>query len=174
MKSKPHPIPKRLGLIAGAKHPGIDRCFNFLAQNFHEPIQVKNLVEVSGMSRRGFCKAFRRCSGAAPGAVLRHLRVEHAKRLLIEHDLLLKQVAKLCGYRSENTFCVAFQRAVGVSPKKFQRQYLIALYRNHHSEGSPSLIANRIFPKTTDGSVSVCPINPVNNSAKLFIESHIS
>jgi AraC-like DNA-binding protein len=174
MKSKLRSAPKLLGLISGSKHLGVNRCLNFLAQNFHEPIQLNDLVKVSGMSRRGFCKAFNRCSGANPGTVLRHFRVEHAKRLLIEHDLLLKQVAKLFGYRSENIFCVAFQRAAGIPPKIFQRQYLMALYRNRHSGESPSLIANRIFKKTLDGSVSVRLNNLIKNSEKMVIENRFT
>lgn len=112
------------------KHAGINKCLDFMANNFCAPIQLKDLVKVSGLSRRGFGKAFRRCLGANPGAFLRSIRIGYAKRLLIEHDLLLKQVAKKCGYRSENTFCVAFQRTVGVPPKKFQRQYLLEIYRH--------------------------------------------
>lgn len=149
MKSKLHSTQKLPGLIAGPNHPRIGRCIAFLIQNFQEPIQLNDLVKLSGMSRRGFCKAFHRCAGMNPGAVLRHLRVEHAKRLLVEHDLLLKQVAKLCGYRSENTFCVAFQRAVGISPKKFQRERLIAFYRHRQDGENGPRIAVNMFPSNT-------------------------
>ncbi len=120
-------LSKLIGPAVSANHPGVDRCLGFIAKKFREPIQIADLVEVSGMSRRGFCKAFNRCLGANPGAVLRHVRIEQAKRLLMEHDLLLRQVAKSCGYRSENSFCVAFQRTVGMPPKKFQRQYRLAI-----------------------------------------------
>jgi len=102
MITKPRSIPKPIRRISGAKHPTIDGCPGFLAQNFDEPIQLRDLVEFFGMSRRGFCKAFNRCLEANPGALWRHLRIEQAKRLLIEQDLLPRQVAKFCGYRSSN------------------------------------------------------------------------
>jgi AraC-like DNA-binding protein len=131
-------LPKLIGPASAANHPGIDRCLGFMAQNFHEPIQLKDLVKVSGMSRRGFCKAFNRYVGANPGAVLRHVRIEYAKQILVEHDLVLKQVAKQCGYRSENTFCVAFQSVMGTSPKRLQRNYWLSIYRNRqHGEIQP-------------------------------------
>jgi len=123
--------PKFTGSASAANHPDVDRCLGFMAQNFHEPIQLKDVVKISGMSRRGFHKAFNRCLGMNPGAMLRHVRIEHAKRLLVEDDLMLRQIAKLCGYRSENTFCVAFQRAVGLSPKRFQRQYWLGISSRH-------------------------------------------
>jgi AraC-like DNA-binding protein len=128
------PVWKRPSKIAGldiaTKHADIERSLDFMTQNFCEPIQLRDMVKVSGMSRRGFCKAFNRKVGANPGAVLRHIRIEYAKRLLVECDLSLRQIAQQCGFRSENTFCVAFQRAVGMPPKKFQRQYWLAICRD--------------------------------------------
>lgn len=114
------------------KHAGIGRSLGFLSKKFSEPIQLADLVKVSGMSRRGFSKAFQRNVGANPGAVLRHIRIEHAKRLLVEDDLSLKQLARRCGYRSENTFCVAFRRSTKMSPKKFQRQHWLGIYRRQN------------------------------------------
>lgn len=155
MKSNPHFILKMSCVAGGANHPAIDRCLGFMAQNFHQPIQLHDLVIVSGMSRRGFCNAFHRCLGANPGAFLRQLRIEHAKRLLTEYDLLLKQVARQCGFRSENTFCVAFQQATKTSPKKFQREYWLAIYRNRQTGENPAMMANDVFAPTTDGNARV-------------------
>jgi AraC-like DNA-binding protein len=129
-----------------ANHPGVDSCLDFMAKNFCHPIQIKDLVKISGMSLRGVNKAFHKNIGMMPGAILRHLRIEYAKRLLVEKDLRLKQVAKQCGYRSENTFCVAFQRATKTSPKKFQTQYLLAARRRHlRSRGHP-IMGSRLIP----------------------------
>ena len=118
-----------IGLGIAINHAGIDKCLNFMAKNYCKPIQLAELMEVSGFSRRGLHKAFNRCLGENPGAILRRVRIERAQRLLVEHDLKLKQIAELCGYRSENTFCVAFQRTMGVAPKQFQRRYWLAVIR---------------------------------------------
>lgn len=124
-------------------HVGIERCVAFMIQKFNRPIQLKDLVRVSGMSRRGFSKAFYSHTGANPGAVLKQIRIEHAKRILAKHDLTLKAIARRCGYRSENTFCVAFQRSTGLAPKKFQIQYWLAINNNHRkNENLPSIIKN--------------------------------
>jgi AraC family transcriptional regulator len=111
-------------------HAGVARCLDFMAKHFCEPMQLRDLVKISGMSLRGLSKAFKRGVGIGPGAVLRCLRIEHAKRLLIRHDLTLTQIAPMCGFRSDNTLCIAFQRIVGTSPKRFQRQYWLNVCRN--------------------------------------------
>jgi transcriptional regulator GlxA family with amidase domain len=116
---------------ARIKHVGIDRSIVFMTNNFYRPIQVEDLVRVSSLSRRGFLKAFSKHTGAKPGALLNQLRIEHAKNILAKQDLTLKEIAKLCGYQSQNTFCVAFQRSTGLAPKQFQRNNWLAIIRNH-------------------------------------------
>jgi len=95
---------------------------------------------ISGMSRRGLTKAFHMHLGFSPGSVLRHVRIERAKQILVERDLTLKDIAKHCGYRSENTFCIAFQRATGMAPKKFQRDAWLTIYRIYRQTEADSIL----------------------------------
>lgn len=144
-------------LVVAPGHPGVDRCLKFMINNFHRPIQLKDLVKISRMSRRGFCKAFNKSVGMNPGAVLRSVRIEHAKLILTEHDFGLKQIAERCGYRSENTFCVAFQRAVGIPPKKFQRQYWLGICRYQEMRKMRITSAHNPISSMPDGNFPVRP-----------------
>jgi AraC-like DNA-binding protein len=126
-------------------HADVNRCLGFMARRFCEPIQLKDLVKVSEMSRRGFSKAFLKNVGVNPGVFLRGIRIEHAKRLLVEDDLKLKEIAPRCGYRSENTFAIAFLREVKMSPKKFQRQYWLAACRSRQRLENQFKAFNRRF-----------------------------
>jgi AraC-like DNA-binding protein len=105
-----------------SNHQAVSRSLQFMAQNYTRPIQLGDVVVASGMSRRGFLKAFIRHVGRTPGSFMRQARIEFSKRLLVEQDLPLKTIAATIGFRSEKTFCVAFHRATGMAPKKFQRQ----------------------------------------------------
>jgi transcriptional regulator GlxA family with amidase domain len=112
-----------VNLVAGTEHNAVRRSLHFMAQNYWRPIQLNDLVVASGMSRRGFLKAFLRHTGTTPGAAMRRTRIERAKRLLTDYDLTLQVIAKRCGFRSDNTFCIAFTKATGMAPKRFQRQF---------------------------------------------------
>lgn len=112
------------------KHKSIRKCLRFMAQNFSAPIQVKDMVRIASLSRRGFCKAFKRNVGVNPGTFLRQLRIEHAKRLLAQQNLRLREIAPKCGYRRVNTFSVAFSREVRMAPKEFQRRYRLVACRD--------------------------------------------
>ena len=73
-----------------------------------------------GMSRRGLHKAFLEHLGRTPGQELQRVRIDHAKRLLAESDNKIEVLAGMCGYRSANSFCVAFKQATGFSPKQYR------------------------------------------------------
>jgi transcriptional regulator GlxA family with amidase domain len=92
-----------------------------MAAHFQKPFQLHDLVAESGMSRRGFIKAFNKHICHPPAAVLRQMRIDQARHLLVTERLSLKELAERVGFRRINTFCVAFQRVVGIAPKKFQR-----------------------------------------------------
>ncbi len=146
-RRRPPEIPGLERLLPGdatrasvTKHSGLVRSLRYMAQNYWRPIQMDDLVSASGMSRRGLTKAFYRHVGFSPGSVLRHVRIECAKRLLIERDLTLKDLAKHCGYRSENTLCIAFQRATGMAPKKFQRDAWLTRYRTCRQAEADSIL----------------------------------
>lgn len=123
----------------------VNKSLEFLAEHFCRPIQLKDMVAKSGMSRRGFCKAFLAHVGANPGRILRQVRLEYAKRLLMVQDLTLKEIASQCGFRSVNSFCVAFQRTMGIPPKKFQKQYLLNVCRFYRNDGNQTLKSNSLF-----------------------------
>jgi transcriptional regulator GlxA family with amidase domain len=110
----------RSGWVTG--HRGVDRSLGYLARKYRQPIRVMDLAQVSGLSRRGFLKAFQQHVGTRPAKLLTHARIEHAKTLLADARLPLDEVARQSGYRSLNTFWVAFRRIAGVPPGEFQQQ----------------------------------------------------
>lgn len=112
-------IRKSSDLLA-VNHKGVARSLRFIWEHAHEPITVKDLVSVAAMSRRGLHKAFLEHLGRTPGQELQRTRIECAKRLLTESSHKLEVLAQMCGYQSANSFCVAFKRATGMSPKQYR------------------------------------------------------
>ncbi len=116
--------------VKAISHAGVAKCLRFIRSNFGEPIGLSDLQRVAGLSVRGLHKAFRKHTGLNPGKVLRRYRIEQAKLILETNDLPMSRIAQLCGFRSANTFCIAFRNAVGVAPKQFQK----TLWRDFHLE----------------------------------------
>jgi LacI family transcriptional regulator len=106
--------------ILTIRHQGVARSLRYLWEHGHEPICIKDLVVVCGMSRRGLHKAFLEHLGRTPGQELQRVRIDRAKKFLANTTQKVETVAHDCGYQSINSFCVAFKRATGMSAKKFR------------------------------------------------------
>jgi LacI family transcriptional regulator len=98
----------------------VAKSLRYMWEHSHEPISVKDLVAVAAMSRRGMHKAFLEHIGRTPGQELQRVRIEHAKKLLAESSGKIETLAKMCGYQSINSFCIAFKRTTGMSAKRYR------------------------------------------------------
>ncbi len=113
-------IARKSSDLLAVNHKGVANSLRFIWEHAHEPISVKDLVDVAAMSRRGLHKAFLENVGRTPGQELQRVRIERSKKLLTESTHKLEVLASLCGYQSANSFCVAFMQATGMSPKQFR------------------------------------------------------
>jgi len=98
----------------------------FMWDHCHEPIGVEALARAASMSVRGFHQAFVDHVGRPPGNELHRIRIERAKKLLLDSGEKMEGIAHRCGYQSANSFWVAFKQATGMSPKRFQKQATLA------------------------------------------------
>ncbi len=106
--------------LLAVNHQGVANSLRFILNHSHEPISLKDLVVAAGMSRRGLHKAFLEHLERTPGQELQRVRMERAKRLLANADHKVERLADMCGYRSANSFHIAFKQATGMSPKQFR------------------------------------------------------
>jgi AraC-like DNA-binding protein len=118
-------------------------------EHCHEPITVEDVVAVAAMSRRGLHKAFLQHLGCTPGGQLLRVRMERAKRLLLESQYKVEVIGNMCGFTSPNGFSIAFKHATGLSPSEF-RESLSASLRPQRTAGrerAAELYANRAGPQ---------------------------
>jgi LacI family transcriptional regulator len=106
--------------ILAVNHPGVSRSLRFICDHAHEPITVRALAGLSGMSRRGLHQAFLDQIHRTPGQEIRRLRLERAKKMLSESKHKIETIAEMCGYHSANSFGISFKNAMGMAPKKFR------------------------------------------------------
>jgi LacI family transcriptional regulator len=106
--------------ILAVNHPGVSKSLRFICDHAHEPITVRALAALSGMSRRGLHQAFLDQIHRTPGEEIRRLRLERAKQMLAESTHKIETIAEMCGYQSANSFGISFKKAIGMAPKKFR------------------------------------------------------
>lgn len=89
---------------------------HYIRSHFRAPVNLKAIVQQCGVSREHFIRAFTARHRESPGALLRRLRLEHARAMLQASGLSVQEVALACGFTSSNTFCRAFRQKFGRSP----------------------------------------------------------
>lgn len=68
--------------------------------------------------RHGFKRAF----GCSPRDMMLRLRIQHAKNLLLESNLSIKEIADRCGYQRQHEFARAFRQHTGAAPTVWRAQ----------------------------------------------------
>ena len=87
-----------------------------LRARFRGEINLKTIARQCGVSREHFIRAFSDRYGETPGALLRRLRLEHARTMLQATELPIGEVARASGFSSAATFCRAFRAAFATTP----------------------------------------------------------
>lgn len=64
--------------------------------------------------------AFRKTFGCSPREMLQRLRMSHAKNLLLESTLSIKEIAARVGYAQQHDFNRVFRRHAGAAPSKWR------------------------------------------------------
>ncbi|HVR97844.1 MAG TPA: helix-turn-helix transcriptional regulator [Thermoanaerobaculia bacterium] len=107
----------------------ISKVLPFMRERLTEEIDLGQLADVAIMSPHHFVRTFREQTGVPPGKFLGALRVEAAKRLLIETDDPILDICHQISYSSLGSFSTHFTELVGLSPGRF-RQLGKSFYRD--------------------------------------------
>jgi AraC-like DNA-binding protein len=92
----------------------------YIESHLHERIDVATLQGGLNMSRSDFSIAFKKDMGVTPGRYIIHRKLSLAKRLLLQTDLRIKEIAGQCGYRDEFYFSRLFKHYFYESPRDFR------------------------------------------------------
>lgn len=105
-----------------AHKPIVARAVRYMFDHYQEPIDIDHVVQHVGGSRGGLFKAFRNDMGCTPGRALMRIRIDKAKRMLVESDEKAYAVADACGFGKPVNLHRAFQKLVGDSPIAYRKR----------------------------------------------------
>jgi AraC-like DNA-binding protein len=97
------------------------RAKELLSASLSGEVSLKEVAQQCGLSVSHFARAFRETTGLAPHQWLIRRRVEVAKALLRNPNMLLTEVALMCGFADQSHFTRVFSRIVGISPGAWRR-----------------------------------------------------
>lgn len=112
---------------AGKKERTFQLLMEYLSENFTRQISREELAKVFHLNPCYVSRLFREKYGKTFCEVLCDLRMKHAAYLLTFDDLLIDEIAMLCGYMSTQTFTMVFRQHFGLPPGKYRTMN----HRNH-------------------------------------------
>jgi len=100
----------------GLPPASLRRVEDYIRANLSAAINLADLADIAGLSRRHFLRAFCASVGGTPLGHVRALRIEQAKRHLSDARRSITDVALECGFSHAQHFATSFRMATGVTP----------------------------------------------------------
>jgi AraC family transcriptional regulator len=95
---------------------------DYIEENLAQPIALRKLGDLAGISTRHFERAFRQATGVPPHAYVLRKRVARAQNLLLaERRLTIDEIALRAGFSNSSHLAAAFRRQTGHTPTEFRR-----------------------------------------------------
>lgn len=107
---------------SGNHHKLIDRVMHFVRQNYREPLSLKTLADMFGVSAPHLGKLFSHETGESFPTWLNRFRIDRAVALMQSSDLTIREIAERVGYVHSNYFYKLFKAHVGITAGEFLSQ----------------------------------------------------
>jgi AraC-like DNA-binding protein/quercetin dioxygenase-like cupin family protein len=101
----------------------INAAHQYIFRNFTGRIDHKEMARNAGMSASAFSRYFRRLTGRTVSETVNEVRIGRARRMLIEADRTISEVAYASGYESLSNFNRRFRNISGISPREYRRRH---------------------------------------------------
>jgi len=94
----------------------------YIRKNFSDDISIKQLAQVSHLSKSYFMNLFRRATGISAIEYVNQIRIQAACKLLNNTDISSAETAFTCGFQNLSNFNRQFRKFTGFSPIEYRKQ----------------------------------------------------
>ncbi len=110
----------------------VANALKFIYENFHQPFQVSDLLQVVPLCRRTLEMRFKKAIGRSIYDEIQRTRIVNAKRLLLETDWQVTRIAAASGFGSPNHMNSVFVKKIDMTPTQYRSRRLIPNKRISH------------------------------------------
>lgn len=99
----------------------IMRVSVYVEKNYQKDLKLESIAKMFNYNSAYLGKLFKKEVGENFNNFLERIRIENAKKMLLDTDLKVYQVSERVGYSNIDYFYAKFKRYVGISPKEFKK-----------------------------------------------------
>lgn len=107
----------------GAKDPRLAKLTAKIAAHPSRDWRAEALAQEAGLSPRSLTRLFRRELGTSPAEFVERVRIDRARRALLDSNARIETLAIACGFGSLRKMDRAFSRAIATSPREFRARF---------------------------------------------------
>lgn len=100
----------------------IKSILDYIEDNFHQKISLKELADLTFMTEVSFCKYFKKQFNRSFTNYLNEFRIRKVCVMLQNTDHKLLEVAMKCGYENMSFFHRQFKKYVDMSPQEYRKK----------------------------------------------------
>jgi transcriptional regulator GlxA family with amidase domain len=104
------------------KEPRVAAAIQVMEQHIDELVSICEVADTVGISVRMLEYLFRGTLNMSPAAYYRHLRLQTARRMVVDTRLQLQEIAIRTGFNSLSAFSRLFKQYYQQSPGECRRQ----------------------------------------------------
>jgi AraC-like DNA-binding protein len=112
-------LPCREDTVA-AHRRAVERVIADARERLCEPISLHDMSRVAYLSAFHFNRVFHQITGLPPNKFISAMRLNEAKRLLLNTEMSITDICFEVGYNSLSTFTRRFTQRVGLGPREFR------------------------------------------------------
>ena len=103
--------------------PAISRCVDYIRLHYPEEISLSVLIDIAAMSKANLTRRFLKETGYTISSFIRDTRCYHAKKLLENSELSIKEISSYVGYEDYNYFTKVFRSVTNLTPSEYRSQH---------------------------------------------------
>lgn len=103
-----------------ARGKSVARAVGVMQANLEDPLTIREIARSIGRSQKDLEARMRRELGAGPQAIYKRLRLIAARKLVLESDLSVAEIALRAGYQDASAFTRAFRVEFGETPRNMR------------------------------------------------------
>lgn len=105
-----------------SKSRRIEKVNEYIQQNIHRIIKIKEVADLVNMSETAFSHFFKKRTQRSFSDYIADMRIGHAARQLMETEKNISEICYDCGFNNISNFNRIFKKKLGLTPSDFRSQ----------------------------------------------------
>ncbi|MDS0527819.1 response regulator [Clostridium sp. SHJSY1] len=109
-------------LVTQSAGNSVKRIINYMEKNYYKDLKLESLANIFNYNSAYLGKLLKSTIGESFNTHLDKIRIEKAKKLLVNDKLKVYQVCEKVGYKNIDYFHSKFKKYVGTSPRNYKKE----------------------------------------------------